>query len=70
MHKAIFFLAVVLAAQVSFAQTANTIKLIIKNKDTQAVVAEATVAVKDTDITAVSDTRGRVELKDVPTGEA
>ncbi len=69
MYKAILFIAVVLTAQAVFAQDGNTVKLQIKNKDTKENVAEATVRVRETEITATSDKLGKVELKNVPNGE-
>lgn len=69
MYKAILFLAVVLAAPTVFAQTGNTLKIFVQNKDTKEGVKEATVTVKDTGITATTDADGRAELKNIGDGE-
>ncbi len=69
MYKVILFFAIVLMAQVVFAQDDNTVKLRVQNKDTKENVAEATVTIKDTEITAKTDTQGFAELKNIADGE-
>lgn len=69
MHKGILFLAVVLAAQVVFAQESNTVMIRVQNKDTKAPVAEATVTVKDTEIKAVTNSDGKAEINNIANGE-
>lgn len=69
MYKVILFIAVVLTAQAVFAQTGNTVKILVQNKDTKANIAEATVTVKGTEITANTDINGKAELKNIGDGE-
>ncbi|MFN0277993.1 MAG: TonB-dependent receptor domain-containing protein [Pyrinomonadaceae bacterium] len=68
MYKAILFIAVVLMAQAGFAQEANTVRIHVQNKDTKENVAEATITVKDTEITAKTDANGKVQLANIPNG--
>ncbi|MDQ4120248.1 MAG: TonB-dependent receptor [Acidobacteriota bacterium] len=67
MKQVILFLAVLLTAQIAYAQ--NTFKAIIKNEETKEAVAGARVSVKDTKISATTDTNGRAELTGIPDGE-
>ncbi len=67
MKQLFLIFAVLLSAQVSFAQ--NTFKATVKDEDTKEAVAGATVSVKDTDITATTDANGVAELTNVPDGE-
>lgn len=60
---------VVLTAQVVLSQTGSSTRIVVQNKNTRAAIADATAAVKDTEITAVSDANGRVELRNIPGGE-
>ena len=59
--------AVLLAAQVSFAQ--NAFKLTVKDRRTREPVAGAKVSVKGTEVSAVTDSAGSALLADVPDGE-
>jgi len=68
MNKFIIFIAVFLAAQGVFAQTQNVLKITVKNEETKENVAEANVAVKDTEISAVTDANGTTELKNITDG--
>ncbi len=68
MNKFILFIAVFLAAQGVFAQTQNVLKITVKNEETKENVAEANIAVKDTEITAVTDANGATELKNIANG--
>jgi iron complex outermembrane receptor protein/outer membrane receptor for ferrienterochelin and colicins len=65
--QVILFLAVLLTAQVSFAQ--NTFKATIKDEDTKQAVVGATVSLKDTDISATTDANGMAQLTNIPDGE-
>jgi outer membrane receptor for ferrienterochelin and colicins len=65
--QVILFFAVLLTAQISFAQ--NTFKATVKDEDTKEPVAGAIVSVRDTDITAATDASGVAELTNVPDGE-
>jgi len=56
----------VLTAQVSFAQT--TFKIVVKDETTKEPVAGATVTVKDTSISATTDSQGAAQLSNVPAG--
>ena len=67
MKQLILFFAVLLTAQVSFAQ--STFKATVKDEDTKEAVVGATVTVKDTDLTAATDANGVAELTNVPEGE-
>lgn len=69
MYKVILFFAIILAAHSVFAQTGNTTKLIVKDKETGKPIAEATVTMKDAEIVTVTDANGRVEVKNIPDGE-
>lgn len=63
----ILFFAVILTVQVSFAQSA--FKVIVKDEATKAPIAGATVAVKDTAVSATTDAQGIASLTNVPNGE-
>lgn len=67
--KVIVLYAVLIAAQTVFAQSSNTLTLLVRNHDTKAAIAEATATLKDTEITAVSDANGRIHLTNIPSGE-
>jgi len=69
MFKFSIFLAVAMTAQAVFAQTNSSVVFLVKNHDTKAAVAEATAIVKNTDISALTDANGRVQLNNVPAGE-
>lgn len=69
MFRTIILIAVVSMASAVFAQDGNTVKLQIKNKDTKQAVAEATITVKDTEISFTADKVGKVEARNLPTGE-
>jgi len=68
MLKAILFIAV-LTAQAVFAQESNTLKIHVQNKDTKENVGEATVTVKDTELTAKTDANGKAQLTRIANGE-
>ena len=53
----------------AFAQTSNTVRIAVKNNDTKEPVAEATVSVKDSELSAQSGAGGIAELTNVPNGE-
>jgi len=63
----IIFFAVLVAAQVSFAQ--NTFKITVKDEATKVAVADATVTVKDTPSSATTDAQGVAQLSNIPDGE-
>ena len=65
--KFILFLAILLTAQVSFAQT--TFKVIVKDEVTKEAVAGAQVTIKDTTISATTDAQGVIQLSNIPVGE-
>src|SRR5690606_1493304 len=62
-------LAVAIAASPIFAQGDNSLRMQIKNSETNQAVADATVTVVGTDRQAVSDADGRVEITGIPNGE-
>jgi iron complex outermembrane receptor protein/outer membrane receptor for ferrienterochelin and colicins len=47
----------------------NTFKAIIKNEETNQVIAGAKLSVRDTEISAITDANGKAELRNVPDGE-
>jgi iron complex outermembrane receptor protein/outer membrane receptor for ferrienterochelin and colicins len=53
--------------QVSFAQT--TFKITVKDETTKEAVVGATITVKDTEISAVTNTQGVAQLSGIPEGE-
>jgi iron complex outermembrane receptor protein/outer membrane receptor for ferrienterochelin and colicins len=61
------FLAVLLTAQVSFAQ--HTFKATIRDEDSKTPVAGATVSIKGTEISAITDADGVARLTGIPAGE-
>jgi iron complex outermembrane receptor protein/outer membrane receptor for ferrienterochelin and colicins len=65
--QVILFFALLLSAQISFAQ--NTLNTTIKDEDTKQAVVGATVSVKDTDITTTTDANGIAQLTNIPDGE-
>ena len=62
----IIFFAVLLSAQVSFAQ--NTFKITVKDEATKAAIVGATVSVKDTAISATTDLQGVAQFSNIPDG--
>ncbi|MEQ1922553.1 MAG: TonB-dependent receptor plug domain-containing protein, partial [Pyrinomonadaceae bacterium] len=69
MLKAILFIVVTLTTANVFAQSGNTLKLRVQNKDTKDNVAEATVTVKGTEVITKSDADGKAELTNIANGE-
>src|SRR5688500_10182786 len=69
MSRAIVFIAMVLTAEVAFAQMSHAVKIVVKNKDTKAPISEAVVAVKETGISVTTNAGGVAELTNVPAGE-
>ena len=69
MNKLILFIAVFWAANGAFAQTANTLKITVRNEETKENIAEASVSVKDTEIVGKTDANGQIELPNIPGGE-
>lgn len=67
MFKVAVFLAVFLTANVAFAQTGNALKIVVKNNDTKAAIADVDVAVGEIKAKTAAD--GRAELKGIPDGE-
>jgi outer membrane receptor for ferrienterochelin and colicins len=67
MKSVLFLLAVLLTAPVAFAQ--NTFKITVKNEESKQPVVGAVVSVKDTEITTTTDSSGKIELNNVPSGE-
>lgn len=69
MYRVIILIAVILTAHSVFAQAGGSVRISVKNKDTTAIVADASVAVKNTEIAAVTDAAGSVLLTNIPDGE-
>jgi iron complex outermembrane receptor protein/outer membrane receptor for ferrienterochelin and colicins len=67
MRRFILLCAVLLTAQVSFAQ--NTFKVTVKDQETKEPVVGAKVSVKESEISAVTDANGLAQLANVPDGE-
>lgn len=67
MGQIILLFSVMLTAQVSLAQ--NTFKVTVKDLETKQAIAGATVLVKGTEISAVTDADGVAQLTDIPDGE-
>lgn len=67
MGRVLLLFAVLLTAQVSFAQ--NRFKATVKDQETKLAVVGAKVSVKGTEISAVTDADGVAQLADVPDGE-
>lgn len=69
MYKFLLFIAVVLTAQSVFAQTQNALQIVVKNQETKENIAEASVSLKDSELTVMTDSSGKAELKNIPDGE-
>ncbi|MCD9189562.1 MAG: TonB-dependent receptor [Pyrinomonadaceae bacterium] len=69
MYKFLLFMAVVLTAQNVFAQTQNVLEIIVQNGETKENIAEASVSVKDSGLSAVTEANGKAELNSIPDGE-
>ncbi len=69
MYKAIIFITVLLTADAAFAQTSNSVKITVRNKDIKENVVDAKVIVKETDISGTTNANGSVELANIPDGE-
>ena len=67
MRRILSLCAVLLTAQVSFAQ--NPFKVTVKDQQTRQPVVGAKVSVKDTEVSAVTDAGGAAELTNVADGE-
>lgn len=67
-NAVLFTAAIFLAAITAFGQETNALKLTVKNKDTQEAIAGAIVAVKDTELTATTNTDGLAQLINIPNG--
>lgn len=67
MRRFVLLCAVLLTAQVLFAQ--NTLQVTVKDQETKAPVVGAKVSVKDTEISAVTGADGAARLANVPDGE-
>lgn len=72
MYKtAIFLIAVAgifLSAPAMFAQTAYTLKITVKNRDTQEMIVGATVGLRDLESSSVTDASGTAILANIPDG--
>jgi iron complex outermembrane receptor protein/outer membrane receptor for ferrienterochelin and colicins len=52
----------------AFAQMTSSVRIIVKNNDTKVAISDAMVAVKETELKAITDTNGVAELNNVPEG--
>jgi outer membrane receptor for ferrienterochelin and colicins len=66
-RQLLLFVVVLLAAQVSFAQSAY--KITVKDETTKEPIAGVTVTVKDTEISGTTDAQGSAQLTNIPDGE-
>ena len=64
--KLVLFFALMLTAQVAFAQ--NVFKVTVKDEVTKEPVAGATVTVKDSPVSATTDSQGTAHLSSIPDG--
>ena len=69
MHKIFIFLAVLVTASGAFAQGGDRLRLVVKNNETKAPVADARVVVKETEIETTTNADGIAELTGLPNGE-
>ena len=69
MYKVFILIAVVLTASTVLGQTVNSLKIVVRNHDTKAAIAEAAVTVRSAGISGVTDVNGTVELTNIPDGE-
>jgi len=69
MFKALIYIAVTLTATAAFAQSGNSLKIVVKNHDTKAGIAEAAAIVRGTSISSATNAEGRVEIAGIPDGE-
>ena len=67
MNKIIIILSILFAAQVACAQT--TFKVTVKDEVTKEPVAGASVTLKDTPLSAVTDAQGVAQFSSIPDGE-
>lgn len=67
LRPTILFFILLSTAQITYAQT--TFKITVQNEETKQAVAGAKVSVKDTNISATTDSNGKAELADIPEGE-
>src|ERR1044071_5809767 len=67
MRRVVLLCAVLLTAQVTFAQT--PFKVTVKDQETRQPVVGAKVSVKGTEVSAVTDADGVAQLTNVPDGE-
>lgn len=69
MFRTLLFICVFVSTTAVFAQDGNSVKLHIKNKDTKAAVADATVILRETNISVTADKEGKAEIRNIPNGE-
>lgn len=67
MKQILLLIAILSMAQIAFAQ--NTFKITVKNEQSKKPVADATVSIQNTEITAKTDADGKVVFTNVPNGE-
>lgn len=67
MKQVILLFAVMLTAQISYAQSA--FKATIQNEETKQAVAGAKTSVRDTEMSAITDINGKAELTNIPEGK-
>lgn len=67
-YRVILVAVLLFATNAIVAQTGNTLRLTVKNKDTNAAIADAAVSVKGTAVSGTTNTSGIVELRGIPDG--
>ena len=66
----IFLAAIVLVfASTVFGQTSSSVRIIVRNHDTKEPIADANIAVKDSEITATTDASGTAALTGISDGQ-
>jgi outer membrane receptor for ferrienterochelin and colicins len=56
-------------ASIVFGQSSNSVRIIVRNHDTKEPIAEARVAVRDSELASNTDTSGAVVLSGIPDGQ-
>jgi outer membrane receptor for ferrienterochelin and colicins len=69
MTRLIAAVVILMTTQLALAQTSNQVRITVKNKDTKENVADATVTVSGTEISARTNKDGVAELTNIPDGE-
>lgn len=63
------FISIIMLATGAFAQSGNTVTIVVKNHDTKEPIAEAVVSVNGSEFSATTDRAGRAALANIPSRE-